>query len=189
MKRIALLTLALVAALSLFGAPPEKKKAGTSVPGAPSPMAAPASSGPDGWADLHWGMPIEKVSNLYPKATPSKNAKSAAAGWWSLDEVAVDGRRYVVTARVTGERGLVAVSMMPVEANALKAWEVRDRASSLEKALTLKYGPPGARGDHGPSWRFDRLDIDLTVIVTELINSGVVFVNYQDPGTKPPPKL
>lgn len=187
MKRTGITIGVLFVSLVALPAIAQKKKAhSTAIPAAST--ATPTPVGPDGWADLHWGMSTGKVRGLYPKATPSSNEKDAANGWWELDPIDIEGQHYKVSVQVVGQKGLVVVSLTPPEAK-LTVSEARRRATALEKALTLKYGPPTARGDQGPSWRFDRLDIDMTVYAFESINSGNIFLSYRDPSTREAPKL
>lgn len=146
-----------------------------------------------GWRETRWGMSRAELKRLFPDAAPPAPvdlrgvelpgpAPTPTPGHGSLVLARVDiaGSAYLATGSFDDARGLYAVSLVPAK-DRLGYSEARALASSLEAALSEKYGPPHVRQDSTlPKriWRFPSTRIQLMFLGVAEVDHGGLVLTY-----------
>lgn len=173
MRRHLTLVLVILAAPSLLGAPPKT-------------AATPAFADVLGWREARWGMTRAELVRLFPAAAPplpldvAMPTPTPGHGSLVLAVVEIAGRTYSATGSYDDARGLYAVSLVPSKER-LGFSEAHAMASSLEAALSEKYGPPHVRQDSTfPKriWRFPSTRIQLMFLGVAEVDHGGLVLTY-----------
>jgi hypothetical protein len=135
----------------------------------------------EGWAPTKWGMTNDEVlgalSGTGARSSPAANGDPRVI----IDEHPIGGRKYTVTLVQSKGRGLVRVSLTPVEKG-----KPEEQFEELKRSLTELHGPPasseikrdGLLFTRTAKWDWPKTSLDLNATYSPAFSQSVLSALY-----------